>query len=204
MNGNHIIVAASGMCDAGRIRHHLKNHLWRESSTVLLTGFQAQGTLGRILAEGAKSVRIQGEEIKVRAKIRQTDMYSGHADGPGLLKWLTERGPARRATLLVHAEKEGLAALHGELAALRGSDERIIEPALDDVFDLMTEAPGDRLLLSAPRRLQPESVGKFDWHNDLSKLWLDIADELDKAADDKARGVVIRRLRRALDEAARS
>lgn len=200
MDGNHIIVAASGMCDAGRIRHHLKNHLWQENSTVLLTGFQAQGTLGRILADGAHSVRIQGEEIRVRARIRQTDMYSGHADGPALLKWLDDRGPARRATLLVHAEQEGLTALHGELAALRGSDERIVEPELDDIFDLLTEAPGPRPH-PAPRRLQTESVGKFDWHNDLSKLWLDIAEELDKAADDKARAVVIRRLRRALENA---
>ncbi|MDO8290290.1 MAG: MBL fold metallo-hydrolase [Parvibaculum sp.] len=197
-SGNHIIVAASGMCDAGRIRHHLKNHLWRENSTILLTGFQAQGTLGRILADGARSVRIQGEEIKVQARIRQTDMYSGHADGPALLKWLANRGEVKRATFLVHAEEEGLAALHTELAAFRGNDERIIEPKLDDVFDLTADMPVLREQ-SVSRRLQPDNVGKFDWHNDLSKLWLDIAEELEKAADNKARNVVIRRLRRALE-----
>lgn len=199
MDGNHIIVAASGMCDAGRIRHHLKNHLWRSNSTVLLTGYQAQGTLGRILADGARSVRIQGEEIKVRARIRQTDMYSGHADGPALLKWLDERGPVTRATLLVHGEEESLDALHRELAALRGDGERIVVPALDDVFYLTTKGVALRPH-PAPRRLRTEIVGRFDWHNDLSKLWLDIAEELDKAADDKARSVVIRRLRRALEE----
>lgn len=203
LSGNHIIVAASGMCDAGRIRHHLKNHLWRDSSTVLLTGFQAQGTLGRILADGARSVRIQGEEIKVQANIRQTDMYSGHADGPALLKWLSSRGQVKRATFLVHAEEEGLAALHSELAVLRGSDERIIEPQLDDIFDLMAEEPALRQQ-SAPRRIQPDNIGKFDWHNDLSKLWLDIAEELDKAADNKARNVIIRRLRRALENSSYS
>lgn len=200
LDGNHIIVAASGMCDAGRIRHHLKNHLWRSNTTVLLTGYQVQGTLGRILEDGARSVRIQGEEIKVRARIRKTDMYSGHADGPALLKWIKERGLPRRATLLVHGEEEGLAALGKELAALRNDGARIVEPSLDDVFELVAEAPGLRSLPAA-RRLPAESVGHFDWHNDLSKLWLDIAEELDKAADDKGRNVIIRRLRRALEAA---
>ena len=70
-----------------RIRHHLKRWLWSRRATVLLVGFQAQGTLGRFLAEGAKTARIQGEEIKVAARIRQIDDYSGHADGPASVPW---------------------------------------------------------------------------------------------------------------------
>src|SRR6185295_13646476 len=90
LTGFHIIIAASGMCDAGRIRHHLRNWLWNARATVLLTGFQAQGTLGRFLADGAKAVRIQGNEIKVAAQICSIDDYSGHADGSELARWIGE------------------------------------------------------------------------------------------------------------------
>jgi glycosyltransferase involved in cell wall biosynthesis len=81
------------MCDAGRVRRHLKEWLWRREGTVLLVGFQAQGSLGRILQEGAKRVRIQGEEIEVRAAIRSLDLYSGHADARELERWIAARAP---------------------------------------------------------------------------------------------------------------
>ncbi len=198
IEGSHIIVAASGMCDAGRIRHHLKNHLWRNNATVLMVGYQAEGTLGRILQNGVRAVRIQGEEVKVNASIRTLDIYSGHADGPGLASWVEERGPVSRGIILVHGEKEGIAGLDERLAD-RGLDgERIFAPELDAVFDLLAESPATRER-PAPRRLQPEFVGHQDWHNDLSRLWLDLEEELDQAADDKARRVILRRIRRALE-----
>ena len=83
-----VIISASGMCEAGRIRHHLKHNLWRKESTILFVGYQAKGTLGRIILEGAKSVNLFGEEIEIQAEIRRLAGISGHADNNGLLKWI--------------------------------------------------------------------------------------------------------------------
>jgi metallo-beta-lactamase family protein len=186
------------MCEAGRIRFRLKNWLWRDEATVLLVGFQAEGTLGRILLDGASAVRIQGDEIKVRARIRSLDLYSGHADGPELAAWVHKRLPIRHDIFLVHGEEIAVAGLRGRLGDLIPPT-RILSPKLDDIFELSSS--GARALgPEHPPRIRPEQVGKFDSHNDLSKLLLDINEVLDRAADERARQIIIRRVRRALNE----
>ena len=112
-----VIVAASGMCEAGRVRHHLRHNLPRESTAVVFTGFQASGTLGRALVDGARSVRLFREEVPVRASIHTIGGLSAHADQGALLGWLGafRRKPAR--TFVVHGERsvaEGFASLVGE------------------------------------------------------------------------------------------
>ena len=92
-----VIIASGGMCEGGRIRHHLKHTLWQAANTVLFVGYQANGTLGRIIYDGAKHVKILGEEVEVKAEIRLLNGVSGHADQQGLLNWLAgmERKPVR-------------------------------------------------------------------------------------------------------------
>ncbi len=92
-----VILSASGMCDAGRIRHHLKHNLWRKESTILFVGYQSNGTLGRALVEGATKVRLFGEEIEVKAKILVLPGISGHADCDGLFHWIAsyKKRPAK-------------------------------------------------------------------------------------------------------------
>lgn len=101
-----IIVSASGMCDAGRIKHHLRQHLGRKESAIVIIGYQAEGTLGRQLVDGAKRVRLFGEEHKVRASIHTIGGLSAHADRDALLAWLRrfQKAPAR--TFVVHGETE--------------------------------------------------------------------------------------------------
>ena len=103
-----VIISASGMCDAGRIRHHLKHNLWRPECTILFVGFQAVGTLGRTLIEGVDSVKLFGEPIEVKAEICQLTGMSGHADKDGLLRWVNAFTEKPRRVFVIH--REGLLA----------------------------------------------------------------------------------------------
>ncbi len=106
-----VIISASGMCEAGRIRHHLKHNLWRPESTILFVGYQAIGTLGRALVDGAEEVKLFGEPIEVRADICQMTGLSGHADKDGLMKWAAAFTNVPEKYFIVHGDDDSVKAL---------------------------------------------------------------------------------------------
>lgn len=110
-----VIISASGMCEAGRIRHHLKHHLWGSRNLILFVGYQAEGTLGRTLLEGAETVRLFGEDIAVRAEICSLKGTSGHADRTGLINWLCGFNRKPAIVFLNHGNEESIESLGGEL-----------------------------------------------------------------------------------------
>lgn len=101
-----VIISSSGMCDAGRIKHHLKHNLWRKENSVVFVGYQAEGTLGREILDGNKMVRIFGEEISVAATIHNLEGLSGHADRNGLINWIDNVKIKPKQVFLVHGDKD--------------------------------------------------------------------------------------------------
>ncbi|MDF2590236.1 MAG: hypothetical protein K0S41_4079 [Anaerocolumna sp.] len=99
-----VIISASGMCDAGRIRHHLKHNLWRTDSTILFVGHQSTGTLGQMILDGATEVKLFGEIIQVNAEIRKLSGISGHADKAGLINWLQHFDPKPKRVFVTHGD----------------------------------------------------------------------------------------------------
>ena len=131
-----IIISASGMCDAGRIRHHLKHNLWRPECAVVFVGYQAEGSLGRRLLEGAKTVKLFGEEIAVRARIVNFKGLSSHADRDHLLEWVGRIAPAPRQVFVVHGDAP-VTELFAEDLNQRGIPAHA--PLYQEVYDLAAD-----------------------------------------------------------------
>ncbi|MDK2824675.1 MAG: metallo-beta-lactamase family protein [Clostridia bacterium] len=129
-----IIISASGMCDAGRIKHHLKHNLWRPESTVLFVGYQAQGTLGRRILDGEKLVKIHGEEIAINADIEKIEGFSAHADQKGLVEWVKNFTKDPEKIFLVHGEPEAMKTLSKILQEETGNT--ILIPEINETFEL--------------------------------------------------------------------
>lgn len=120
ISGTAIIIAGSGMCTGGRVKHHLVNNITRPESTILFVGYQAVGTLGRIIVDGADEVRILGQTYPVRAKIERIYGFSAHADRDELTAWATELKPAPRHVFVTHGEPESAEALAQHLQEKNG------------------------------------------------------------------------------------
>ena len=202
LHGGAIVLAGSGMCDAGRVKHHLKDHLWRTDSTVLFVGYQAPGTLGALIRAGVKQVRIHGEEVRVKARIRSIDSYSGHADRDELVNWARPLLATLGTAVLVHGEPDSLAGLGDALVAAGLAREHIAVPSLDQAFDLVHRdgrwAAVASTVGEAPRLAAEEASARRDWHNDYAQILLDLRGALQKAPDDGSRRRLLQEMRRVI------
>jgi metallo-beta-lactamase family protein len=203
IHGGAIILAGSGMCDAGRVKHHLKDHLWRPESTVLFVGYQAPGTLGGFIRAGIGSVRIHGEEVGVKARIRTVDAYSGHADRDELVEWAKPAFAALGTALLVHGEPDARHGLAEALAAAGLEPSRILGPELDQTFDFAFRDDRWHAVPSSVRPAQrleaAEVVAGRDWHNDYAALLLDLRNALRQETDDRQRQLLLNTVREVVD-----
>ena len=155
-----VIISASGMAEAGRIRHHLKHNLWRRECTILFVGYQSLGTLGRQIYDGAKSVRLFNETVAVNAQVRMLHAISGHADQQGLLAWISSFNPKPQRVFIAHGEEE-TALKFDRLLQEHGFNTAV--PYSGDAWNLPKDEQqkaGTRLLAEKKKRKQQKAATK--------------------------------------------
>lgn len=189
-----IILAASGMCEGGRVRYHLMDNLPRSDSTVLFVGYQAQGTLGRAILEGAKRVRISGRDAVVRAEIRRLDSYSAHADNVELIKWIDDRSPLHGSLFLIHGEAAATRSLKSDLQNRLPS---IIVPEIGERYELPAGSPARRI---ATGRLDIRRALGRDWQNEYADFAVNLKRDLQRIRDAGQRQKALAQMRAILDE----
>ena len=150
-----IIISASGMCDVGRIKHHLKHNIWNPLNTILFVGYQAPGTLGYSIVNGAKKVKLFGEEMAVNAQIEYIEGYSGHADQEGLLNFIYSFIKKPKHIFLVHGEPEGQEVLRSKIM------ERTNLPVTIPSFGETYEVTDERVTLTGKYRRDTKENNKF-------------------------------------------
>lgn len=132
-----VIIASSGMCEAGRIRHHLKHNLWRPECSIVFVGYQSEGTMGRQLLDGLTSIKLFGEKIAVRAEICSFKFMSSHADKNGLIHWLEMQGQKPKKVFIVHGEETAALSFRETLQGLGYTAE---VPLFESEYSLMDGA----------------------------------------------------------------
>ncbi|MBO6636824.1 MAG: MBL fold metallo-hydrolase [Roseitalea sp.] len=195
INGGAVIISASGMADAGRIQHHIKNNIWKRNATILFVGYQAPGTLGHVITSGADMVRIHGKEYVVNADIRRLGNYSAHADQGELIDWVMERAPVSGGIFLNHGDDDAREEL-ARLLAKRGIDAgQIHMPQFDESFDLVA---GDARSKGRVATRIPTDELLTDWNNDYAAFIVALTQHLNTAENDAERRALIKRLHGAL------
>ena len=162
-DGSRIILSASGMADAGRVLHHLKHNLWRPESTILFVGYQAEGSLGRRLLEGAKQVKVLGEEISVKARIVNMDGFSAHADYTQIEEWLQH---------LTMTNAKQVFVVHGEAPAAKA-----IKEMIERDFDWNVYIPfyGDRAIMTKTTcKIKAADIPQVSVQRDMEEFFTDI------------------------------
>lgn len=195
VTGGAIIISASGMADAGRVVHHLKNNIWRKEATVLFVGYQAPGTTGAHILSGADAVFLHGKEYKIRAAVRSIGNYSAHADQSELMRWILDRLPIAGALFLNHGEDAARTRLAELLVEAGLPAERIVLPVFDERFDLTAGTPASKG--RAAERIDPNELAE-DWQEGFEQFTLDLERRLEAAPDAAAREALLDRLRDAI------
>ncbi len=156
-----IIISASGMCEVGRIKHHLKHNIWNPNNTILFVGYQAEGTLGKKIVSGEKKVKIFGEEISVNAQIEYIEGYSGHADQEWLLNFVYSFITKPKHIFLVHGELEG---------------QKVLKSKLEESIDIPVTIPdyGESYDLD----IEPKIISKIEKADKYRFLRLEVVDRL--------------------------
>ncbi|MEG0156561.1 MAG: MBL fold metallo-hydrolase RNA specificity domain-containing protein, partial [Anaerovoracaceae bacterium] len=167
-----VIISASGMCEAGRIRHHLKHNLWDSKSSIIFVGYQAEGTLGRNLLNGIKEVNLFGEPVTVNAQIHNLEGFSGHADKEGLMNWISGFEQAPKQLFLVHGEAESKEAFAYSVKETLGYEGVVIEEVSEFELETATMLSRDERVRDA---IDGESIETLrrriaEVHEDLEKV----------------------------------
>lgn len=191
-----VIIAGSGMCEGGRIRHHLIRNLPNRQSRVLLSGYQVSGTLGSVLRDGAKRVRISGHDVIVKAQVTTLDGYSNHADRSGLVEWIKDRTPIRGSLFLVHGDPVALTGL-AETVAKIPDFSPITVPALGETWELQAAQPATRK--SAGRSDAASLTASRDWISKLAALRAEVDKKILEQPTIQDREKILAALKRALD-----
>ena len=168
-----IIISASGMCEVGRIKHHLKHNLWNSNSTILFVGYQAPGTLGRRIVDGEKRVKIFGEEINVNARIEYIEGYSGHADQEWLLNFVYSFYTKPKHIFLVHGEEEGQEVLKEKI--IENANIPVTIPSFGETYTL-DESLSVEKTVELPKKYRPLRLEVIERLNTLREEIIDMQD----------------------------